>query len=159
MIEFGVFMLVVVVVLGVLTALMATFIERFTWTAAEASEGTGVSYFVEVTTTGDDLISGTYALAAATANQQIVKPFTIAYIKALIILASVDCTLYVNDISSGAPTDTIILKAGNPWEWRANCGKTVGLVGTAGVINNWYCSVVGAAVGTLKFRGIQDITP
>jgi hypothetical protein len=148
-----------IIVVGIIMALMASMTVTTTWSITETSEGAGLGGSQAVTVTGDDVISGTYALAAATANQNIIKPLTIANIKALIILATVDCTVYVNDPSGGSPTQTITLKANNPWEWHANSGKSIGLTGTAGEITDWYVSVAGASAGTIKFRGVQDVTP
>lgn len=78
------------------------------------------------------------SIVANTANKQLDIAWAQAKLQSLYILASQNCTLYINAPSGGSPTDTIALTAGIPYVWLAGSGVKYPITGTSGAVTSAY---------------------
>lgn len=102
---------------------------------------------------GSDMVSGQFAVPSdslqevdrvvtnGTNNFALGLHWAATKLKAIIITVTKDCTLYVNDVSGGSPTDTIPLKADCPFMWVKEGGAPSPIAGTAGAVTNAYLTV------------------
>lgn len=78
------------------------------------------------------------SIPASTLNKQLDIAWAQAKLQSLYILASQNCTLYINAPSTGSPTDTIALIAGIPYVWLAQSGVKYPITGTSGAVTSAY---------------------
>lgn len=147
-----------IVIFAFLVYLSATMVQTITWVITETGEGGGMGSAVSVTSTGDGVISVTADTGPA--NKEIDIGWDADTIQSLVIVSTIDCTLYTNAPSGGAPADTMALKANIPLNWIRNSGIPFPFVGGAGgVVTKIYVTNAAAAVGVFKLRGLSDVTP
>ncbi len=91
--------------------------------------------------TGD--LEQNFSLALGTVtNQALDMAWAPAKLVSIFITTDVDCTLKLN--SSGSPTDTITLKAGEPFSWLKNSGVAYPFVGSTGTVTAGYITTTAA---------------
>lgn len=88
------------------------------------------------------------------ANTQINVAVDVSALKSLYIKSDVDCNIFVNDPSTGAPTKTINLVAEEPYTWPM--GGNTNPLGATDVTEIF---VTNAAECNLQFRALVDSTP
>jgi hypothetical protein len=124
-------------------------------------------------TVGNTTVNGTKAYSADTRiqldkvainNGSTNKLVTLAGVdvsemKALVILATQDMTLYTNDLGTGAPDDTLALKAGVPVIWTTDSLAVHPKPFTVDITSNIYLTNASGSDGTLSIEIIQDPTP
>lgn len=93
-------------------------------------------------------------IPASSTNLQINVAVDVSELESLFILCDVAATIYVNDASTGSPTKTIPLAAGEAYQWP-NGGETSPL-GASDVTEIF---VTCSAGGTLQWRSLVDPTP
>ncbi len=102
---------------------------------------------------GDQESAGSVAVSANQTNKEIDWAFTLADAKAYAICATQDCTVKTND--SGAPQETLTLKANQALVWRENDPSTMHFLSDD--ITKIY--VTNTTALTIKFGHVVDITP
>lgn len=116
-----------------------------------------LSYAVTKSNEGEATLSTT--IATGVSNRQYTLAFTSTTTSVIYLYSSQDVTVYVNDASSGSPTDTIALNAAEPYVWVVDSGIAFPLTGTAGAITSLYITNASGATSTLEFRILKDVTP
>jgi hypothetical protein len=96
------------------------------------------------TETGTTHVAVDTNLPASSTNVLVACAFTVANVQGCVLLSSVDMTIKTN--SPGSPANTINLKAGIPYLWRASAGYNT-LLFTVDV-TAWY--VTSTASGRLQ---------
>lgn len=104
------------------------------------------------TLTADTRLSYNQSVPIA-ADQLVALTLDVSQVKAVVILSDQDLTLETN--SSGAPTNTLTLKANVPYIWYTN--KPQALVFT-GDITALYITNASASVATFKMEILVDPT-
>lgn len=115
----------------------------------------------DVNTTGDTEQNISVTLADNSANTAIDLQFAADTLKAITISVDNDCTLYINDVSGGSPTDTIALKSGIPFVWLALSGVPYPFTGTAGAVTAGYVTVPNStpdAAVQFELRTLVDLS-
>lgn len=156
-VDFGLFALVAVLIIWLVSFAWSSMTLTFGITMSEASEGAGLSTSAPVTVSGDHLISATPVIPAATSNVEVQVGFVVSRLKALWILSDKDVTIETNN--SATPDDTLTITANKPWVWYDGSGITCPIVGAAGVVTKLFINNAGAADATVKIRGCDDVTP
>lgn len=147
-----------VLIFALVMILMATMVTTTTWTLTETGEGAGFGTAISVTKTGDGVISATAVTGPA--NKEILVGWDSDTIQSLIILSDVNCTVYTNAASTGSPDDTKTLVANEPLVWNRDSGITFPFTGGAGgAVTKIFVTNAAAAAGTIKIRGVEDVTP
>lgn len=102
----------------------------------DGSRVTGSS--VEV---GNARLAVDVSLPASTTNQSQAMAFTVASLQSVYLLSSQNLTIKTN--SSGSPANTINLKAGIPYIWRASAGYNTCLFTVD--VTSWFLTCTAAA--------------
>jgi hypothetical protein len=90
-----------------------------------------------------------------TSDKKFTTAVDISEVKALSIVASAACTVYVNDLSTGAPDATIVLSAGVPVLWDVGTGGT-NPFGIADITSLYVTNVSDTKAVTISFLAGWD---
>lgn len=158
MLSFELVAAVAVVIVFLLIAAHATMTVTTSWTIVEDGEGTGQGASASVAVTGNDILSTNCAVPVSTTNAEFDVYIDCSTMKGLVITSNTDVTIYTNEASTGAPDDTLTIKANIPFTWVFGSGVTRPINGDTNIINKVFitnASAVTAAV--VKFRGVQTV--
>lgn len=103
--------------------------------------------------TGDSEHNIDLTLAAGADNVLVAAVITRAKIVSCGFVCDAACTVYVNAASTGAPTDTIALAAGQPYIAKSQAEAAVLFAGTASITAFYVTCATG---GNFKFRCLLD---
>ncbi|AMV27370.1 hypothetical protein VT84_23425 [Gemmata sp. SH-PL17] len=107
---------------------------------------------VQVTKSGSVEQNSSLTLGVVT-NQAVDLQWAQAKLLSIFIKTDVDCTLKIN--SSGSPTDTITLAAGNPFVWVKGSGVPYPFTGTAGAVTTAFVTTTVAT--NVEIRVLLDL--
>ena len=107
----------------------------------------------EQSISADEESAGSVTVASSQTNYEIQWAFTLANAKAYAICADQDCTVKTN--STGAPDETLSLKANQALVWRENDPATMAFLSTN--LTKIYVTTTPQTV--VKFGHAVDITP
>lgn len=108
--------------------------------------------------TDEQAISLDVTLTASQANKQYNLAFVGSRVKAYVLVFDTNCTIYVNDLSSGSPAATIACIADVPVVFYNQQGSGSNLF-NAITVANFYITNGAATASTGKIRVLYDPTP
>jgi hypothetical protein len=94
------------------------------------------------------------SIANGVTNGVVNLTLDISQVTSLVIYSDKALTLKTNN--SGAPTDTIVLKAGIPYVWNSDSYDTCKITADVTVL---YVTNASGAAAALKFDAVHDATP
>ena len=125
------------------------FTHTITYSWSRANENP-LGYSVPSSAGGEVNLDEDIPIAAATEFDIAID---VSQLKSLMLVADVDCTVKTNN--SGAPDNTLNLKANKPLVWESQSGYFA----TPLTVDVTKLFINSAAAGTLKLRGLVDPTP
>lgn len=105
---------------------------------------------------GDGKYAASVTVPASTTNKQVEANFTFADAEIVFLKSDKDVTLYTNAPSTGAPADTITLKAGVPKVYVKDGGMTNLFTANVTAI---YLSNGGSTDALVDIIVLNDVTP
>lgn len=124
----------------------------FSIATRESATANALSIDAQRNFSGDSQLAIQQTVTAGTTDQEILAAIDISLAKLVMIKATVDMTLKTN--STGAPDDTLSLKAGIPMVWRENDYNALFL---SADVTKFYATNGGAADGTLQILALIDL--
>lgn len=121
------------------------------------NDGTG-SIGRSVVLTADGLVSLEITVPVSTANQLIAITTDQSQLKSFFMIADNICSVFQNDLSSGAPDKTIVLAKNQPFEWNYLSGAA-NPFGATDTTELYVTNPSSTLVVTLQIKQLADATP